>query len=275
MSEAEFAWRELQRRASESKFSGITSTSDDLLAENDLGEGVINPNAAAGGAGAGAGGGMPPMMMGGMGGMGGGQGAGGGGLGGGGLGAAQGAAGGAYAPGARYVPGSAPMKDQNAAAGAMPSGSGIPSGGIPGGAMPSGGGDAGGEEPVEEETPEEELEEEPAEEPTDEPCDGEDPEDRDGFTYEEEQMAEIAELWNELSGLLEKMKGSMPAPASLGFAENARFCTDELASDTERWTEQAIKEFLLISHQMMSAARAYSELEDEGVFAVHHQEDLR
>lgn len=60
--------KELQQRATESEFSGISADSDDLLDDGELREGLINPN-ASGGKGKNSGPGMmPPMMMGGAGG---------------------------------------------------------------------------------------------------------------------------------------------------------------------------------------------------------------
>ena len=59
--------KELQQRATESEFSGISADSDDLLDDGELREGLINPN-ASGGKGKNSGPGMmPPMMMGGAG----------------------------------------------------------------------------------------------------------------------------------------------------------------------------------------------------------------
>lgn len=75
MNQAEEAWRELQRRAAESKFGGIRADSDDLLHDPELREALINPNAAGGRDGEGQGGTPPPMMMAGMGGSGAGPGA--------------------------------------------------------------------------------------------------------------------------------------------------------------------------------------------------------
>ena len=70
MNEAEQAWRELQRRAAESKFGGIRADSDDLLDDPELREALINPNASGGKDGDGQGGTPPPMMMAGVGGSG-------------------------------------------------------------------------------------------------------------------------------------------------------------------------------------------------------------
>lgn len=60
--------KELQQRATESEFWGISADADDLLDDGELREGLINPN-ASGGKGKNSGPGMmPPMMMGGAGG---------------------------------------------------------------------------------------------------------------------------------------------------------------------------------------------------------------
>lgn len=60
--------KELQQRATESEFSGISADSDDLLDDGELREGLINPNASGGKSKNSGPGMMPPMMMGGAGG---------------------------------------------------------------------------------------------------------------------------------------------------------------------------------------------------------------
>lgn len=267
MSDASDAWKELARRASESKFSGITANTDDLIREAELREGVINPGDAGAGGPAAGGGMMPPMMMGGMGAGGAGQGGAPASLGSAGGGSAAAAAGSGYAPGPRMVPSSAPAsKDSGAGTGPMP-------GGVPGGPMPSGGG--GGEEPgaVDEQEP---LDDVPLEEPAPEPEDATDDADDapgDGFTVEESQIEEIAQRWSEIADRLAKGGTMMPAPPSLGFASKARLATDDLGSRTQRWNEEAVKEFLNVSHLLVSAARAYGDVEEVSIALASKQED--
>lgn len=59
--------RELEQRATESEFSGISADSDDLLDDGELREGLINPNTSGGKSKNSGPGMMPPMMMGGAG----------------------------------------------------------------------------------------------------------------------------------------------------------------------------------------------------------------
>lgn len=280
MTDAADAWRELARRASESKFSGIRSDSNDLLDAADLREGTMAPGGAAN-TNADAGGGMmPPMMMGGMGG-GGGQAAPSSLGGGGGAMPAGGAApSGPYSPRAGGgLPSATELKPADG--GGMPAGGAAPSGRIPGGDIPAGGAPA--DEPHAEEPP---ASEEAAEDATDDTStepeetseemppqsgpggedDGE-PDDieRDGVAVEEEQLAEVAQLWGELSEAYDGLAASMPAPTSLGFLEDARLASDEFASVTQRWGMEAGKEFLSISHQLLNAARSYDEAETAAV----------
>lgn len=69
MSEHQDPWAEVERRAALSGAQGVTSDSDDLLDDSELGEAAINPNSSGGkGPGKSGSGMMPPMMMGGRGG---------------------------------------------------------------------------------------------------------------------------------------------------------------------------------------------------------------
>ena len=283
MSEAADAWRELQRRAHESKFSGVSSNTDDLMADADIRENLINPNAGGGGGQQAGGGMMPPMMMGGMGAGGGAQQQAGG-LGGGsgaaqGVSAAGGSAGG-YSPAAAAAAPSAPTV-QAAGGEEMPEpGGGIPSAGGLSGGGPSGGGIPEGEMPGGEGAPEEEVaEEEPGGdaqiELNEQPGQMElndSVENPDGFTVEEQELQEIAQLWEELSDTIGIGSREMPGAGSLGFAEDLRPTSDELAGFTQRWAMQAAKEFLGISHQLISAKRAYDDIEAESFRIASSQE---
>ncbi len=302
MSDTSSAWKELARRASESKFSGITSESNDLLGEAELREGILSPNAAGAktpDAGMGM---MPPMMMGGMG------------AGRGGPAQAAPAGGGAApsgpataaAPGGSngYAPrpgGELPTaKELKPDGGSAGAGEGLSGGG--GGAPAPGGGSlpAGDEMPEpagapdadtedeaddgtgapeddsaapEEDVPEATLEQHPAPPSFDEVVGERDElEVQDGFVVEQERMQEIAQLWDELSDQYDQVSSRMPAPPSLGFVEDARMATDELGSFAERRSLEAAKQFLSMSHRMRASARAYQESEDEAVAAVGRQE---
>lgn len=275
MSELSEIWRELARRALESKFSGVAAESDDLLGSAELREGLLTPNAGGGPGAMGSGPGMmPPMMMGGMGGRGGGNGSGGGG---GGLGGSTGPAPAGGAP-SNYAPRQAgtltsakEIKPENA-------GEGMPGGGVPGGGVPAGGGpmaagddalpeggDNVGDEAAEHTEPERTRE---ANAPTGEG----DEVNRDGFTVEQGKMAQVAELWAQVADSYGHASSRMPAPVSLGFAEKARVSTDGLASAAQRWGHEAAREFLSISHSMVSSVRAYEESEDVAVATAGKQE---
>ncbi|WP_297750186.1 hypothetical protein [uncultured Tessaracoccus sp.] len=273
MSELNEIWRELARRASESKFSGVAAESDDLLGSAELREGLLSPNAAGGPNAMGGGPGMmPPMMMGGMGGRGGGNGSGGGG----GLGGSTGPAPAGGAP-SNYAPRQAgtltsakEIKPENA-------GDAMPGGAAPGGGMPAGGPMAAGGDAMSEGGGG--VEDEAAEqaEPEDTfvphaPTGEGDEVNRDGFTVEQGRMSEVAELWSQIADAYGHASSRMPAPVSLGFAEKARVSTDGLASAAERWGHEAAQEFLTISHSMVSSVRAYEESEDAAVTAAGKQE---
>ena len=134
--------KELQQRATESEFWGISADADDLLDDGELREGLINPN-ASGGKGKNSGPGMMPPMM--MGGAGAGAGAG-----------AQGAMGAnAMAAGQMNAANLNAMGAQNAmrgAAGGAPGGLGAGAPGMGAGVGPGGGGPgvlaAGGGSPI-------------------------------------------------------------------------------------------------------------------------------
>lgn len=273
MSELNDIWRELARRASESKFSGVAAESDDLLGSAELREGMLSPNAAGGPNAMGGGPGMmPPMMMGGMGGRGGGNGSGGGG----GLGGPTGSAPAGGAP-SNYAPRQAgtlasakELKPENA-------GDAMPGGGAPGGGMPAGGPMAAGDDTMPEggEGVGDEAAEQAAPEASFEahaPAGEGDEVNRDGFTVEQGKMSEVAELWSQMADAYEHASSRMPAPVSLGFAEKAKVSTDGLASAAERWGHEAAQEFLTISHSMVSSVRAYEESEDMAVTAAGKQE---
>ncbi|WP_296140002.1 hypothetical protein [uncultured Tessaracoccus sp.] len=294
MSDTSSAWKELARRASESKFSGITSESNDLLGEAELREGILSPNAAGAktpDAGMGM---MPPVMMGGMG------------AGRGGPAQAAPAGGGAApsgpataaAPGGSsgYAPrpgGELPTaKELKPDGGSAGSGGGLSGGGggapAPGGGSlpagdempdPAGGPDDGAEDQAddsaapEEAVPEATLEQEPTPPSIDDVVGEPDElEVKDGFVVEQERMQEIAQLWDELSDQYDQVSSRMPAPPSLGFVEDARTATDELGSFAERRSLEAAKQFLSMSHRMRASVRAYQESEDEAVAAVGRQE---
>ena len=254
MSEANNLWKELARRASESKFSGITPESDDLLGNAELREALLSPNAAAGGVPNAGMGMMPPMMMGGMGagGRGGQAGATGGGLGGSTGMAAAGAAPSNYAPRPAGTLTSAQELKPDAPGGAAGGGGPVAAGADTPSAPGSAGDDAS-----------------PAEQAV---TPSDDAANRDGFTVEQEQLEELAALWAEMSETYERASNAMPAPVSLGFAEQVKVSTDDLASATERWGHEAAQEFLTISHAMVSSARAYAESEDAAVATARTQE---
>ena len=274
MSELNEIWRELARRASESKFSGVAAESDDLLGSAELREGMLSPNAAGGPNAMGGGPGMmPPMMMGGMGGRGGGNSSGGGG----GLGGSTGSAPAGGAP-SNYAPRQAgtlasakEIKPENA-------GDAMPGGGAPAGGMPAGGPMAAGDDTMPEgggDVADEAAEQaEPGDTFVPHAPTGEGDEvNRDGFTVEQGTMSEVAELWSQMADAYGHASSRMPAPVSLGFAEKAKVSTDGLASAAERWGHEAAQEFLTISHSMVSSVRAYEESEDVAVIAAGKQED--
>ncbi|WP_297743005.1 WXG100 family type VII secretion target [uncultured Tessaracoccus sp.] len=135
MTEAEEMWKALQRRAAESTMRGIFAESDDLVDDEDLREGVINPNASGGKGKGGQQGMMPPMMMGGAGGAGatGAGAAGASGAMGAGMGAAAGQAGAAGAMGAGSMSAlgaAGAMRGGGAGAGGLAAGGGVGAGGL-------------------------------------------------------------------------------------------------------------------------------------------------
>lgn len=289
MTEAADAWRELQRRAHESKFSGVSSNTDDLMADADLREHLINPNNAGAASQQAGGSMMPPMMMGGMGGGAGGQQQ--SSLGGGGAapGAAAPGGGAAYAPAAGTPAPSAPTVQASgeeavpepelgglggAPAGGLGGGGGMPAGGeMPGGAPEGGLEDAGEAGGAGDEAPGSGGESTVEMNDTGERKDFSDGvENPDGFTVEEQELQEIAQLWEELSDMVGGGSRTMPGPASLGFAADLKPSSDELAGYTQRWAMQAAGEFLSVAHRLISAKRAYDDIEMESFQIAQRQE---
>lgn len=241
MSEAMDAWLELARRATESKFSGIASDSNDLLSTADIREGKVSPGGGAGRGADAAGNMMPPMMMGGMGGMGAGAGAAGAGRLGGMGGAAGPGAAGAGAPAARIGGGLPQAKEAKAPESDMgPMAASAPSGGD----LPSAAETAGG-----------------AVEPP-----------PDGIAVEGSELTGAAELWAELGESFKQFSNSMHSPESLGLLHPSKPKTDDLADVSHQWCSEAAEEFQLISTMLVDSARSYQDAEDEASQAATVQE---
>lgn len=252
MSEAEQAWEKLAQRAMQSKFSGITADTDDLLADIDIREGKLSSKGNHSNAGQNAGGPMmPPMMMGGMGGMGG-AGA-----------AAAPRMGTAAAPAAATVGptpqvGPQAVQPQHLAAGPAAAGvpSGLPSGGPGGPGLGGGLGDSAAEsEPPAEEAVAESSSPTP-----------------DGVIVDNEQLTNVAALWVELSETFKRLSSEMYAPKSLGLLHETKPKTDELSAANHQWCSDAANEFESIGAMLVDSARSYENAEGDAIQVAKAQE---
>lgn len=226
-------WVELARRASESKFSGVTSETDDLLGDVFLKEAPLNPSAANGAHGAGAPGMMPPMMMGGMGG---------------------GREATAASSSGKELGISAPTATSQLSYSpreGLPLAEATPVQTAPKGAIAAGADLAP------------EVSSAPAIGGSGQPLGSS----ARGVAVGHEQIQSTANLWDELSQMYDKVSTRIPRAKSLGFALAANEVIEKMTEEVHRRGQLAAKEFQTIAEDMRSTSQAYAKAEDEAARA--------